>query len=129
VVTGRIRYDLNSVKNDLKLFFQDDSHWAFQFGSKAIPCNKDSIFYKKQIQVIFEDSYPHDVTGKAVNELITEDFLKQEHRTFGVNNNIPIIFVCIRSRRYTSSEIKERIKIIERYSDDELNEGCGGLPP
>lgn len=125
MVTGKKRYDLKSVKNDVKSFFQDDNHWAYQFGSKATSCNKGSLFYKKQIQVIFEDLYPHDVTGKAVNELISDGFLKEEHRTFGKKDNIPIIFVCRKSRRYISSEIKERIKIVEKYSDDELNEGCG----
>jgi len=126
MVAIRTRYDSDSVKNDLRSFFQDDSHWAYhQFGSKAISCNKDSVFYKKQIQVIFEGSYPHDVTGKAVDELIADEFLKEEPRTFGKNNNIPIIFICKKGRRYVSSEIKKRLKIIERYSDDELNDGCG----
>jgi len=125
MVTGKKRYDLKSVKNDVKSFFQDDSHWAYQFGSKATSCSKDSLFYKKQIQVILEDSYPHDVTGKAVNELIEDEFLKEESRTFGKMKNVPIIFVCRKSRRYISNEVKERIRIIERYSDEELNEGCG----
>jgi hypothetical protein len=31
----------------------------------------------------------------------------------------------IKSRRYVSAEIKERIKIVNRFSDDEMNDGCG----
>lgn len=125
MVTGRIRYDLESVKGDIRSFFKDDKHHAYQYGSKATFCDKNSLFYKKQIQVIFEEWYPHDVTGKAVNELIDEGFFKTEPRTFGVNQNVPIIFFCKRSRRYLSSEIKDRLKIIERFSDPELNDGCG----
>ena len=125
MVTSKTRYDLDSVKKDVQSFFQDDNHLAYQYGSKATSCSKDSVFYKKQLQVIFEEWYPHDITGKAVNELIDEGFLKEEPRTFGVNNNVPIIFVVSRSRRYVASEIKERLRIIERYSDDELNDGCG----
>jgi len=125
MVTSPTRYDLDTVKQDVKSFFQDDTHLAYQYGSKATFCNKDSLFYKKQIQVIFEGWYPHDVTGRAVKELIEDAFLKDERCTFGINKNIPIIFVCKKSRRYISSEIKNRIKIVERYSDDELNDGCG----
>ena len=119
------RYTLDSVKQDVRSFFQDDNHWAYQYGSKATSCGKDSAFYKKQIQVIFEDQYPHDVTGKAVNKLLEDEFLRPEPRTFGKNNNVPIIFVCRRNLRYTSNEIKGRIKIIDRFSDDEVNNGAG----
>jgi len=125
MVNREKRYDLQSVKNDLKSFFQDNSHRAYKYGSKTIFCNKDSIFYKKQLQIIFEDVYPHDVTGKAVNELIKEGLLKEERHTFGKNNDVPINFVYKKDRRYVSREIKDRIKIVEKYSDDELNDGCG----
>jgi hypothetical protein len=126
MVRSEKRYSLDSVKQDVKSFFQDDNHWAYQYGSKATSCGKDSVFYKKQIQVIFENRYPHDITGKAVNELIVEDkFLKDEPRTFGKNKNVPIIFVCRRNLRYISNEIKRKIKIIDKFSDDELNEGVG----
>lgn len=123
MVTAPTRYDLDSVKRDVKSFFENDAHRAYQYGSKATACGIDSIFYKKQIQVIFEEWYPHDVTNRAVNELISDDFLRDEPRTFG--SNTPIIFICKRSRRYASYEIRSRIKIIERFSDAELNEGCG----
>lgn len=125
MATGNKRYDLKSVKDDIKSFFKDDGHWAYQYGSKATSCNKDSLFYKKQIQVIFEEAYPHDVTGKAVDELISDGFLKDEPRTFGKGKNVPIIFVFRKGRRYIAEEVKVRINIIEKYSDDELNDGCG----
>jgi hypothetical protein len=117
------RYSLESVKQDVKSFFLDDNHWAYQYGSKATSCHKDSVFYKKQIQVIFEDRYPHDVTGKAVNELIGERFLREEPRIYG--NNMHTIFVCRRSVRYVATEIKTKLGIMERFCDDELNIGVG----
>jgi len=123
MVSGKKIYTLTSVKQDVKSFFLDDNHWAYQYGSAAISCNKDSVFYKKQIQVIFEDQYPHDITGKAVNELIYENFLKPEPRTF--EKNMKTIFVSRRNLRYTALKIREKIHIMERYSDDELNDGVG----
>ena len=130
MVTGETRYSLDSVKQDVMSFFTNDGHWAYQYGSKAVSCGKDSVFYKKQIQVIFEDryptyvaSYPHDVTGKAVNELIEDKFLKAEPRTFG--KNMHAIFVYRHNVRYTAMVIKMKTKILERFSDDEVNDGVG----
>lgn len=123
MVGSQKRYTLDTVKEDVKSFFLDDNHRAYQYGSKATACSKDSVFYKKQIQVIFEERYPHDIVGKAVNELIGEGFLKDEPRDFG--KNMHAIFVYRRNVRYISQEIKRRIKIIESFSDDELNDGVG----
>ena len=123
MVTRETRYSLDSVKQDVMSFFTDDEHWAYQYGSKANACGKDSVFYKKQIQVIFEDQYPHDVTGKAVNELIEDKFLKAEPRAFG--KNMHAIFVCRHNVRYTAMAIKMKTKILERFSDDEVNDGVG----
>lgn len=117
------RYSLDIVKEDVKSFFTNDNHWAYVYGSVATDCSKDSVFYKKQIQVIFEDSYPHDVTGKAVNELIEEKILKQEPRNFG--ENMHAIFVHKRSNRYVARIIKEKIEIMTRFSNDEVNDGAG----
>ena len=123
MVTRETRYSLDSVKQDVMSFFANDEHWAYQYGSKAVSCGKNSPFYKKQIQVIFEEKYPHDVTGKAVNELIEEKFLKAEPRTFG--KNMHAIFIYRHNVRYTAMAIKMKTKILERFSDDEVNDGVG----
>ncbi|GAI31538.1 unnamed protein product, partial [marine sediment metagenome] len=123
MVTRETRYSLDSVKQDVMSFFTNDNHQAYQYGSKAISCGKDSVFYKKQIQVIFEDEYPHDVTGKAVNELIEGKFLKAEPRAFG--RNMHVIFVYRHNVRYTAMAIKMKTKILERFSADEVNDGVG----
>ena len=119
-----MRYSSESVKEDIKSFFSDDNHWAYQYGSIATDCNKNSVFYKKQSQVIFEDKYPHDVTGKAINELITDGFLQKNPVEYG--NNMHTIFIYNRRNiRYTAMAIKKKTKIMERFSDDEVNDGAG----
>jgi hypothetical protein len=117
------RYSLDTVKQDVVSFFTNDNHWAYQYGSKSTSCGKDSVFYKKQIQVIFEDLYPHDIVGKAVNELIEDKFLKTEHSAFG--KNMHAIFVYRYNVRYTARAIKTKTRILERFSDDEVNDGVG----
>ena len=126
MVRSEKRYSLDDVKQDVESFFLDDNHWAYQYGSKATSCNKDSVFYGKQIQVIFEERYPHDITSKAVKELAEQDkFLKTVPSVFGKYKNIPIIFVCRRDIRYTSNEIKGKIVIIDKFSDSSVNDGVG----
>ncbi len=63
------------------------------------------------------------MTGKAVNEFIVDNFLKSEQRSFG--RNMHVIFVFRRNLRYFSSQMKRKIRIIEKFSDDELNDGVG----
>ena len=123
MVTRETRYSLDSVRQDVMSFFTNDEHWAYQYGSKAVSCSRNSPFYKKQVQVIFEEKYPHDITGKAVNELIEDKFLKAEPRTF--RKNMHAIFVYRRNVRYTVMAIKMKAKILERFSDDEVNDGVG----
>lgn len=123
MVSRETRYSLDSVKQDVISFFTNDEHWAYQYGTKAVSCGRDSPFYKKQVQVIFEEKYPHDVTGKAVNELINDGFLRTKPIAFG--NNMHAIFVYRHNVRYISREIKRRMKIMERFSDDEVNDGVG----
>jgi len=123
MVTRETRYSLDSVKQDVMSFFTDDGHWAYQYGSKATACGKDSVFYKKQTQILFEEAYPHDVTGKAVNELIDDGFLKMKPVTYG--ENMHAIFIYRHNVRYTAMAIKMKTKILERFSDDEVNDGVG----
>lgn len=123
-MTTSRRYTLSSVVDDIKDFFLDDTHWAHQqYGSQPTHCDTDSVFYKKQLEVIFEDKYPHDITGKAISELITNGFLRPEPRSYGDGMNT--IFVWKRSLRYKSMEIRERLRLMEILSDDELNDGAG----
>jgi hypothetical protein len=122
--TRETRYSLENAKQDIRLFFNDDDHWAYQYGSTATNCNKNSVFYKKQLQVIFEDKYPHDITGKAINELISDGFLRENPVAFG--DNMHTIFVYNRRNiRYIAMAVKEKIKIMEKFSDDEVNDGAG----
>lgn len=122
----RTRYSLENAKQDIISFFTNDAHWAYQYGSKATACTKDSVFYKRQIQVTFEDTCPHDVTGKAVNELIESNFLKSQPIPFGTNMHA--VFVWRRQgegQRYKATAIKEQARIISKFSEDEINDGAG----
>ena len=117
------RHDLEVVKRDLESFFTDNDHQVYEYGSKATDCHKDSVFYKKQIQVLFEEKYPHEVTGRAVKELTEDGFLKLDRRT--MKNESPIDFISRANVRYFSRQIKDKLKIVDAFSEYEVNNGVG----
>ena len=70
------QYTAEEVKEDVKALFTENNHWVYQYGSPTPQRNCDSPYYKQQIKILFEDKYPQDVTGKAVDALLKDGFLK-----------------------------------------------------
>jgi len=112
VVTGE------EVKEDVRLFFQNPGHWAYQYGSPTPKCNPNSPYHKIQIEVVFEGKYFHWVTNRAIDELVSDGFLKLEKRNIAH-------FVYKSGIRYIRREINRRCKIIERYSDPVITRAIG----
>lgn len=106
------------VKEDLRSFFQDPRHWAYQYGSPTRDCNPDSPYHRKQVEVIFEDKYFHWVTNRAVGDLIDEGFLRLEKRDVAH-------FVYRSGIRYIRREINRRVRIIGRYTDPVITWAIG----
>ncbi len=42
------KYTPEIVKQDVRALFVDNEHWAYHYGSKAVSCSKDSVFYKNK---------------------------------------------------------------------------------
>lgn len=106
------------VKEDVRSFFRDSSHWAYQYGSSTPSCNPNSPYHRKQIEVIFEDRYFHWVTNLAVDSLIDEGFLTLEKRDIAH-------FVYRSDIRYIRRAINRRIKIISRYTNPIITAAIG----
>ena len=106
------------VKEDIRLFFQNPNHWAYQYGSPTPECNPNSPYHKIQVEVLLEDKYFHWVTNRAVDELIAEGFLKSKKE--GTAH-----FVYRSDIRYIQREINKRTKIIRRYSDPTITRAVG----
>jgi hypothetical protein len=123
MVSREERYNLESVEKDVHSFFQYADHWAYQYGTKATFCDNDSVFYMKQIEVIFEDRYPHDITGKAVKRLAEDGFLRQDERYY--REGMSAIFVWRRDLRWKATEMKQKLQLMAAFTDDEVNDGCG----
>ena len=106
------------AREDIRSFFKNPNHWAYQYGSQTSACNPNSPYHRKQIEVIFEDRYFHRVTGGVANELIEEGFLKQEKR--GTAH-----FVYRNDADDVREKIHKRIELIEKYSAPIIVRGVG----
>jgi hypothetical protein len=106
------------VKEDVRSFFTDPNHWAYQYGTPTLGCNPNSPYHRKQIEVIFENKYFHWYTNRAIDELIKERFLRSEKRDIAH-------FVHRSDIRYIKREINRRIKIITRYTDPTITKAVG----
>lgn len=94
------------VKEDIKSFFINPQHWAYRYGSPTPKCTPDSPYHRIQIETIFEDKYFHWVTHRAIDELVSESFLRLERTSIAH-------FVYRSDIRYTKRDIKKRCKIIK----------------
>lgn len=111
-------YTPEEVKEDLKNFFEDSNHWAFQYGDSTPKCNPNSPFHRKQIEVIFEDKYDHWDLNTQVDVLIKSGFLRLEKKSSAH-------FILRNDVRYYKRNIKERLEIIAKYSAPVITKAIG----
>ena len=81
------------------------------------------VFSSRQVQVLFEGTYFHWITLRALKILADEGSIRLEKRT--LSYGAPINFVWHRSNRYNRREINEIQRLVERYSDPEFTAALG----
>lgn len=116
--SSRKTYTPDEVKWDVKQFFTDSNHWAYQYGDRTPDCNSDSPYHRKQIEVIFENKYDHWDINNAVDKLVEDDFLRLIETK--VAN-----FVVRSDMRYYKREVKRRCNIIARYANSTITRANG----
>lgn len=116
--SSRKTYTPDEVKWDVKQFFTDSNHWAYQYGDPTPDCNSDSPYHRKQIEVIFENKYDHWDINNAVDKLVEDDFLRLIETK--VAN-----FVVRSDMRYYKREVKRRCNIIARYANSTITRANG----
>lgn len=116
------KYPDEEIKEDIRSFFLDPDHWVYKYGTPS-ECGPDSPYYKRQIEVLFEDKYFHWVTHRIVDELLKEGFLKEIRVPLKTGSEA--IFVIRHGVRYYKRGINKSVKLIEWYSDPKVNEARG----
>jgi hypothetical protein len=116
-IKGTNKYRDEDIQRDIKSFFQDEHHWAYEYGGPS-RCGTNSPYHRKQIELLFEERYPHWATHRNVDFLIQDGFLKEKDERIAK-------FVYRSDIRYIQREINRRKKIILRYSDTSFDRAIG----
>jgi len=118
---------LKKIKDDILSFFNDKKkvHWIYQYGeNKYGNVDRDSVFYKTQMKILFENKHYHWNTDKALNQLIEEgELIRWEEST---ENGIGVVLIRRKDLRYYSRKTQKILELIDYYSDRNLETGKWG---
>ena len=116
------KYSDEEIKEDIKRFFLDPDHWVYQYGTPA-ECGPTSPYYKRQLEVLFEDRYFHWVTHRIIDRLVKEKFLKEIE--VKLSSDVRVKFVVRSDVKHYKREINKRVKLIEWCSSPRITEVLG----
>lgn len=91
---------VDQAKESIRAFFDEE---------------RTNVFYKQQLEVIFEDDYFHWVTSRALSELAAEGHVAVEREVLPGTGNIT--FYHATAHRYWRRQAQEVIALVSRFSD------------
>ncbi|MGA9305702.1 MAG: hypothetical protein WBW31_09915 [Candidatus Sulfotelmatobacter sp.] len=99
---------VDQAKDKIRVFFGEE---------------RASVFYKQQLEVIFEADYFHWVTSRALSELAAEGHIAVEREVLPGTGNITFYHAI--SHRYWRRQAQEVIALVERFSAPAFTAGLG----
>jgi len=96
------------AKSDLKTLFAEES---------------ESVFYQRQLQVIFETKYFHWITVRALSELVREGSIVVE--VVPLPGTGSLSFYRSASYRYWKRDADEIVKLVSRFSESSFTYALG----
>lgn len=93
-------HKVDEVESELRKFFEEKER---------------DVFYMRQLEVKYEKKFFHWVTGRAINKLIDEGFLRNEK--VSLKGPTWTRFVFNRGHRYYKRQINRSLKVIREYSN------------
>ena len=85
--------------------------------------NKDTVFYLKQLQVLFEKPFFHWVTARALYALDDDGLVGSEITSSEGGTRVRLFFR--RGYRYRRRQASRLLEIIDEMSKPEVGEACG----
>jgi hypothetical protein len=76
--------------------------------------NSGSVFYERQLAIIFEIQYFHWISVKALFELVREGSICSE--ILELAPEVPIRFFRMKTNRYWKRQASQTIKLVKRFS-------------
>jgi hypothetical protein len=99
---------VDQAKESIRVFFEQE---------------RTNVFYKQQLEVIFEDHYFHWVTSRALSELAAEGHIAVEREVLPGTGNIT--FYHATTHRYWRRQAREVIALVARFSAPAFTSGLG----
>lgn len=99
---------VDSAKKDLIEFFSREP---------------ESVFYQRQLQVIFEEKFFHWITVRALSELVVEGVIAAD--VLPLHKTGAIAFYRARGYRYWKRKAVEIMKLVSRFSDSSFTSALG----
>lgn len=84
----------------------------------------ESVFYSRQLEVLFEDEYFHWVTNRALIRLVRERRIVSETRQLAIGSSVKLLWH--RKFRFYKRAASEVLDLVNRYSTS-ASEGALGL--
>jgi hypothetical protein len=84
---------------------------------------RTNVFYKQQLEVIFEDDYFHWVTSRALSELAAEGHIAVEREELPGTGNIS--FYHATTHRYWRRQAQDVIALVARFAAPAFTSGLG----
>jgi hypothetical protein len=87
----------------------------------------ESVFYQRQLAVMFEDEYFHWITARALSELVDEGQISSaaESLTGGETPSGFITLYRANGYRYWKRDADEIVKLVSQFSDQAFTAGLG----
>ncbi len=84
---------------------------------------KREVFYKRQLQVMFEDRFFHWITDRALTELAAEGHIAEDTEEFPIIEHIT--FCRTKTHRFWKRQAAEIAALVQRYSNPEFTQALG----
>jgi hypothetical protein len=99
---------VDKAKEELRKFFENEPR---------------EVFYQRQLQIIFEQTYFHWITSRALSELAAEGTIACEAETLPPTGTIT--FYRATTHRYWRRQAAEIIELVSQFSAQPFTEGVG----
>lgn len=90
---------------------------------KFFEAESGEVFYQRQLQVMFEETYFHWITARALAELAAEGHIVSDVEPLPPTGTIT--FYRAKSHRYWRTDAKEIIELVTQFSAQPFTEGIG----
>lgn len=85
--------------------------------------NRERVFYSRQLEVLFERSWFHWITNRAIHQLIEEGTVLSEPHT--LSSGVPIFVLRHKSYRYPRRDTTRLVGLVNEYSQQDVAEEVG----